>query len=189
MSRFGVFMQNPLRLDVLFFHAASLFCNISLLIFAYIKKLLYLCSMIQHFLDYIAIERKYSQRTVEAYHDDLRDFCRYMGLPVTGDWLRVSEEWVRGIGEDDVKGWMLWLIEEQKQSPRSVKRKLSALHSFFKFLLRIGKVKRDVTARVVAPKADKHLPVFFREEEMEAAERNTEYRIQTMTLWKNGVMH
>ena len=32
--------------------------------------------MIQHFLDYIAIERKYSQRTVEAYHDDLRDFCR-----------------------------------------------------------------------------------------------------------------
>ena len=35
--------------------------------------------MIAHFLDYIAVERKYSQRTVEAYHDDLRDFCRFLG--------------------------------------------------------------------------------------------------------------
>ena len=38
--------------------------------------------MIQHFLDYIAIERKYSQRTVDAYHDDLRDFCRFMGWEI-----------------------------------------------------------------------------------------------------------
>ena len=34
--------------------------------------------MIAHFLDYIAIERKYSQRTVDAYRDDLRDFCLYL---------------------------------------------------------------------------------------------------------------
>ena len=127
--------------------------------------------MIQHFLDYIAIERKYSPRTVEAYRDDLRDFCAFLG------WS--PEEFnPEEVGEDDVKTWMLDLLEEQKQSPRSVKRKLSALHSFYKFLLRQGKVKRDVTARIIAPKADKPLPVFFRTEEMQAAERNTEYRIQ-----------
>lgn len=118
--------------------------------------------MIQHFLDYIAIERKYSPRTVEAYRDDLRDFCRF---------LSVEEETLdpKSIGEDDVKTWMLEMLEEQKQSPRSVKRKLSALRSFYRFLLRTGKVTRDVTARVVPPKADKPLPVFFRPAEMEAA--------------------
>ena len=126
--------------------------------------------VIQHFLDYIAIERKYSPRTVEAYRDDLRDFGRFMGWSAKGaDLLVVSAEQVRKVGEDDVKTWMLEMLEKEKQSPRSVKRKLSALRSFYRFLLRTGKVTRDVTARVVPPKADKPLPVFFRPAEMEAA--------------------
>ena len=89
----------------------------------------------------------------------------------------VSAEQVRKVGEDDVKTWMLEMLEQDKQSPRSVKRKLSALRSFYRFLLRTGKVTRDVTARVVPPKADKPLPVFFRPAEMEAAERNYELQM------------
>lgn len=126
--------------------------------------------MIQHFLDYIAIERHYSQRTVEAYRDDLRDFCVFLG------W-KPEEFDPQNLDESDVKAWMLYLIEEQKQSPRSVKRKLSALRSFYKFLLRQGKVKKDITARIISPKADKPLPVFFREEEMAAAERISDERL------------
>lgn len=123
--------------------------------------------MIQHFLDYIAIERKYSPRTVEAYRDDLREFCGFLGWePEDFDPEQVAE--------DDVKTWMLDLLEEHKQSPRSVKRKLSALRSFYKFLLRQGKVSKDITARVIPPKADKPLPVFFREEEMRAALRQND---------------
>lgn len=118
--------------------------------------------MIQAFLDYIAIERKYSPRTVEAYRDDLRDFCSFLGLqPEEYDPKRADET--------DVKEWMLDMLEEQHQSPRSVKRRLSALRSFYKFLLRQGKVRKDITARVIPPKADKPLPVFFREEEMDRA--------------------
>ena len=125
--------------------------------------------MIQHFLDYIAIERKYSQRTVEAYHDDLRDFCRFVG------W-EIEEFKPEEVDEADVKAWMLDMIETQHQSPRSVKRRLSALRSFYKFLLRQKKVSRDITARIIPPKADKPLPVFFRQEEMKAAEANGERR-------------
>ena len=127
--------------------------------------------MIQHFLDYIAIERKYSQRTVEAYHDDLRDFCRFMG------W-EIEDFDPKEVTETDVKTWMLDMLEEQHQSPRSVKRRLSALRSFYKFLLRQKKVTKDVTARIIPPKADKPLPVFFRQEEMKAEERNAEDTIQ-----------
>ena len=127
--------------------------------------------MIQHFLDYIAIERKYSSRTVEAYRDDLRDFCACLGWDT-------SEFNPEKVDEVDVKTWMLDLLEERHQSPRSVKRKLSALHSFYKWLLRQGKVKKDVTARIVAPKADKPLPVFFRTAEMEAAEQHATDAIQ-----------
>lgn len=125
--------------------------------------------MIQHFLDYISIERKYSQRTVEAYHDDLRDFCHFMG------W-EIEEFNPADVDEADVKAWMLDMIEEQHQSPRSVKRRLSALRSFYKFLLRQKRVERDVTARIIPPKADKPLPVFFRKEEMEAVKEISERR-------------
>jgi len=118
--------------------------------------------LIQHFLDYIAIERKYSARTVEAYRDDLRDFCRFLGWePEEFDPTKLDET--------DVKNWMLDMIEEQKLSPRSVKRRLSALRSFYKFLLRQKKVDKDITARIIPPKADKPLPVFFRQEEMDRA--------------------
>ena len=127
--------------------------------------------MIQHFLDYIAIERKYSNRTVEAYRDDLRDFCRFLGVPQ-------DQYDPKKVDENDVKTWMLDLLEEQKQSPRSVKRRLSALRSFYKFLLRTKLTDRDITARVVPPKADKPLPVFFRPEEMEAAKEHSTAGIQ-----------
>jgi len=116
--------------------------------------------VIQHFLDYIGIERKYSQRTVDAYHDDLRDFCAFLSV-------KMEDFDPTGPGEDDVKLWMLDMLEKQHQSPRSVKRKLSALRSFYKFLLRQKIVKRDITARIIPPKADKPLPVFFRPAEME----------------------
>ena len=118
--------------------------------------------MIQHFLDYIAIERKYSGRTVEAYRDDLRDFCRFLG------W-EPEEFNPNDLDESDVKAWMLYMLEEQHQSPRSVKRRLSALRSFYKWALRLKKVPKDITARVIPPKADKPLPVFFRQEEMDQA--------------------
>ena len=116
----------------------------------------------QHFLDYIAIERHYSPKTVSAYHDDLRDFCRFLGVePEQYDPKMVDEE--------DVKAWMMYMLDEQKQSVRSVKRRLSSLRSFYKYMLRMGRVEKDITQRVIAPKADKPLPVFFRESEMEQA--------------------
>ena len=126
--------------------------------------------MIQHFLDYIAIDRKYSQRTVDAYHDDLRDFCRFMG------W-EIEEFDPKRVDETDVKLWMLDMIEQQHQSPRSVKRRLSALRSFYKYLLRQRRVTKDITARIIPPKADKPLPVFFRQEEMEAEKRLNDERL------------
>lgn len=127
--------------------------------------------MIQHFLDYIAIERNYSVKTVEAYRDDLRDFCRFLAVaPEAFD--------PKDVGEEDVKLWMLDMLEQQHQSPRSVKRRLSALRSFYKWMLRLKKVDKDITWRITPPKADKPLPVFFREEEMERALTNSEGDIE-----------
>ena len=121
--------------------------------------------MIQKFLDYIAIEKRYSERTVKEYGDDLRLWCEFLG------WT-VEEFDPKQLDAEDVKGWMLHMLDAG-QSPRSVKRRLSAVRSLYRFLLSLGLVKVNITSMVIIPKVDKPLPIYFRESEMEAfKERN-----------------
>ena len=115
-------------------------------------------------MDYIAIEKRYSERTVKEYGDDLKAWCAFLG------W-KTEEFDPKEVGEDDVKLWMIHMLDNH-QSPRSVKRRLSAVRSLYKFMLRVGLVTVDITRTIIAPKADKPLPVYFREGEMEAVKWN-----------------
>lgn len=115
--------------------------------------------MVQKFLDYITIEKKYSPCTVEAYHDDIRDFCAFVGWEL--------QDFDAGqVTETDIRSWMMKMMEDG-QSVRSVKRRLAAMRSFYRFMLRVGSIDKDVTQRIIAPKLDKPLPVFFKESEMQ----------------------
>ena len=116
--------------------------------------------MIRRFLDYIAIEKRYSPRTVKEYGDDLKAWCAFLG------W-EIEDFDPKKVDAGDVKAWMLDMLE-RGQSPRSVKRRLSAVKSLYRFLLGLGLVKVNITRMVIVPKADKPLPIFFRESEMEA---------------------
>ena len=116
--------------------------------------------MIKRFLDYIAIEKRYSPRTVKEYGDDLKAWCAFLG------W-EIEDFDPKEVDAGDVKAWMLDMLE-RGQSPRSVKRRLSAVKSLYRFLLGLGLVKVNITRMVIVPKADKPLPIFFRESEMEA---------------------
>lgn len=115
-------------------------------------------------MDYIAIEKRYSERTVKEYGDDLKAWCAFLG------W-KTEEFDPKEVGVDDVKLWMIHMLDNH-QSPRSVKRRLSAVRSLYKFMLRVGLVTVDITRTIIAPKADKPLPVYFREGEMEAVKWN-----------------
>ena len=116
--------------------------------------------MIKRFLDYIAIEKRYSERTVKEYGDDLRAWCAFLG------WEQKDFDPTK-LDEGDVKLWMIHMLDSGI-SARSVKRRLSAVKSFYRFLLSTGVVRVNITSKVLMPKTDKPLPVFFKESEMEA---------------------
>ena len=123
--------------------------------------------MIRKFIDYITIERRYSRLTALAYEQDLREFCSYLHV--------VPEELdPRVVSDADIKDWMISLLDAGEK-PRTVRRKLSSLRSFWRFLLRVGYVNKDVTRGIIAPKMDKPLPVFFKEQEMQAAEETMRF--------------
>ncbi len=115
--------------------------------------------MINRFLTYLEVERRYSQQTIHAYDRDLWHFCDYLGCEVSDfDPLQIQEA--------DVKGWMIDMLD-RGLNPRSVRRRLCSLRSFWRYLLRIGFMDYDPTARIITPKINKPLPVFFKESEMQ----------------------
>ena len=114
--------------------------------------------MIKRFLDYIAIEKRYSERTVKEYGDDLKAWCAFLG------W-ELEEFDPSALDESDIKGWMIHMLDNGV-SARSVKRRLSAVKSLYRFLLSTGVVRVNITGKVLMPKTDKPLPVFFKESEM-----------------------
>ena len=114
---------------------------------------------VEAFLDYLRYERNYSERTIGEYGDDLRffeDYCRR---------LEGSPRW-EDVDADMVRGWMEEMMD-RGQKATSVRRRLSALRSFYKFWLRRGLVERDPAHGVTGPKKEKPLPQFVREKDMQ----------------------
>lgn len=118
--------------------------------------------MIDRFIEYLRVERRYSELTALNYERDLREFCSFLHVETSDFDPTIATT-------DDVRMWLVQMMDNGL-TPRSVRRKLSALRSFYKYLLRIGKVEIDITRSVVAPKMNKPLPSFFSESEMAAAE-------------------
>ena len=115
--------------------------------------------MIDKFQDYLRLERNYSMRTVDEYGKDLRQFESYFTSLESGlSWAEVDS--------DIIRGWMESMID-RGNTATSVKQRLSAVRSFYRFLLFKGWVSSDPSRGVENPKTPKPLPTFVKEKDME----------------------
>ena len=111
------------------------------------------------FLEYLRLERNYSERTIVSYETDLREFEEYFQEVDAGlDFKKIDA--------DIVRRWMVHLMDEGRAAT-SVNRKLSTLRSFYRFLLRRKEVVINPMLKVVGPKKKKPLPFFVREKDMD----------------------
>lgn len=114
---------------------------------------------IQQFLEYLTADRGYSPATVQTYLGSLQGFCAYVrGKDETMGWDAVDADLIRG--------WMAERMDGQAQA-RTVKRDLSALRSFYRYLMQLHVVDRNPTRLVQNPKAGKTLPTFVKQSEMD----------------------
>ena len=115
--------------------------------------------LIKAFLDYLRLERNYSEKTIVAYGADLREFEEY--------FKKVDAELdFKKIHSDNIRNWMVCLMDEGR-TEASVNRKLSSLRSFYRFLLRKETVTVNPMLKIVGPKKKKPLPSFVREKDMD----------------------
>jgi integrase/recombinase XerC len=107
------------------------------------------------FLDYLHYERNTSANTIEAYRDDLESFVGFL----TDEYWTTPRETLDLANVDHltVRAWLAHL-GRRKLARSSIARKLSALRSFFKFLLREGVVTANPARSVATPKKEKYLP-------------------------------
>ena len=115
--------------------------------------------LIKAFLEYLLLERNYSERTISSYGADLREFEDY--LKKTDAELDFTK-----VHADHVRGWIASLMDNGKAATY-VNRKLSSLRSFYRFLLRRKEVTVNPMVKIVGPKKKKPLPSFVREKDMD----------------------
>ena len=115
--------------------------------------------LIEAFLDYLRLERNYSERTIVSYGTDLREFEEY--LEETEAELDFAK-----VHADHVRNWISGLMDKGRTAT-SVNRKLSSLRSFYRFLLKKELVVVNPMLKIVGPKKEKPLPSFVREKDMD----------------------
>lgn len=129
--------------------------------------------MIERFLEYIEVEKRYSPHTLTNYTKDLSDFSAFvLKTEATEDVVHVHKKVIKNFIVE---------LSNSGLSKRSINRKLSSLRSFYMFMLRLEEIKVSPMETIDSLKfyAEKRIP--FSVEEMDAMKTEVEEKGQ-MTL-------
>lgn len=115
--------------------------------------------LVAKFLDYLSFQKRFSAHTIAAYRNDLNSFSDYV------------EVFFETIAIDEISRRMISSfiadLAESGISPRSINRKLSAIQSFFTYLIKEGLVDTNPAKNVQRPKTSSHLPSVMRSEQID----------------------
>ena len=109
----------------------------------------------ESFINYLKYEKRYSHLTAIAYKKDLDQFEDFF-VRTVGDFD------VEAINDKVIRQWIIELMDEGLSS-RTVNKKVSALRSFYKYLLRIEVLNENRLVNVNVPKIRSKLPLFVEE--------------------------
>ncbi len=110
------------------------------------------------YIDYLEAERNASAYTVRNYTTDLIGFFDFLRSRGVGSLTEVNRSVLRGY---------LSRLMEQGFVKASIARKLSAIRSFYRYLVREGVVSTSPVATTTSPKLDRRLPSFLTRDEIE----------------------
>ncbi|MCK0205314.1 tyrosine-type recombinase/integrase [Ornithobacterium rhinotracheale] len=113
--------------------------------------------MIENFLEYLSAERRYSKHTAESYQRDLVDFETYV--------QQIQKNW-KNIDKKDLRNYLMQLSEAGNK-PKTINRKMSAIRSFFKFLIYIDYISQNPASHIKSLKLPKEVNIPISESEMD----------------------
>jgi integrase/recombinase XerC len=126
--------------------------------------------LVRQFLDYLRLEKHFSDYTVKSYGADLLQFAQFLAGEIGPRARAATAEAPRAamtaeqVDELQVKCEPLTIREflaylyAQNYTKSTTARKLATLRSFFKFLIRRGQVSVNPLSTIRTPKQEKRLP-------------------------------
>lgn len=112
---------------------------------------------IDNFLYFLKKELNYSDYTIKNYQLDLTDFFKYVSKSNI-DFLNIKNTHVRGY---------LKYLDTRNLKNTTISRRISALRTFYNYLLEKGLVKSNIFLNVKNPKLEKKLPNYLNYTEIE----------------------
>lgn len=109
------------------------------------------------FFEFLEDDKKLSNNTLQSYKRDLKQFKRY---------LEDCEIHYNRVDEKVMKEYIQEL-EEMGKKPSTISRCIASIRSFYQFVLKKGKVKRDPTENIQSPKIEKRVPSVLTSKEVE----------------------
>lgn len=127
---------------------------------------------LNEFFTYQRVVLLKSEKTIEAYHYDLRIFLRYLKVkkgvvePDTPfNMISISDipiEYIKSLTRLDILQYLNYVASERENTAKTRHRKLASLRLFFKCMHRdLGLIDSDPTKDVDYPKMPDHLPKFL----------------------------
>ncbi|MFQ6674324.1 MAG: site-specific integrase [Fidelibacterota bacterium] len=122
---------------------------------------------VDQFLLYLAKEKHASPHTVQAYRNDLLQFCEFLN-----QYEGQITPHFRQVDKTTARHFLNYLMENEfdlrpgkrgKLGKPTVVRKLAAVKSFFKYLVRAEELPADPISSLKGPKQSRKLPVFLEE--------------------------
>lgn len=110
------------------------------------------------YISYLINEKRCAAHTIKAYTCDLDQFQSYLIFQYTIDNLK-------DVTPEIIRSWVVSMVESGISSI-TIKRKLSTLHSLYKYGVRFNHLAYDPSQDISAPRAKSQLPVFYQKEEM-----------------------
>jgi len=122
--------------------------------------------MITSFLEYLVLERKYSNHTVTAYKKDISSFYEFCN-----DEYELKS--LKDVNYSQIRSWIIKLVDEGI-SNNSINRKVSSLKSFYKFLQKAEQIKSNPLIKHKSLKVAKKVQVPFTSKEINEVIDNLE---------------
>lgn len=117
--------------------------------------------LIRDFQTYLATERNVSEHTRIAYMGDLEEFAEFLQK---SNFIKNRDEIVK-VETETIRAYLGYLFR-RKVKKVTVNRKISSLRSFYKYLIRNGKIKNNPAGMIQASKTEKYMPNFLSVDEM-----------------------
>ena len=111
---------------------------------------------LENYLKYLEFNKNYSENTIISYRDDIEEYLNYLDK----ECLSLYD-----VKYSDIR-FLLKYYESIHLKNLSIRRKISSLKGFYKYLCRNGKIEDNPFSYVSLPKKEKKLPQYLNYNEM-----------------------